>query len=515
MQSLETDDPRAIGGFRLRVRLGDGGMGRVYLALSPAGRVVAIKVLHPELARDAEFLRRFRREVASARAVSGMYTAPVVATGLEARPPWLATAFVPGPSLEQVVRERGPLPGSAVWPLFGGLVEALAAIHASGVIHRDLKPSNVLLAADGPRVIDFGISRAADGSALTATGMVFGSPAYMSPEQAEGRATGTAADVFSLGCLICFAGAGAPPFGEGNAASVLYRVVHETPVLDALPPQLRSLVALCLAKAPAARPGLTALAAAIAAAISARADGSEEGRLSFWPAQVARHIDGYRAGFEAQLGPIDGGRLSARGRGRDGPDRDAARGGDTGGGASGGGGRRKTLVLADPDEVAAARVAAARAAAVRARVPRTVLTGTRLMYAGAWYALLFAACARLIGITNVSHHLVLWPGHWVIHSVQDLTIVTGIDAGGQVVLWLWMAVACRNGRRWARWACTALLTVYTAGFGYALTQHVHDGVDQLGTALLAGTWLIGATAVTLLWQRRSTAFFHRRSQRIS
>jgi hypothetical protein len=501
MQSLETDDPQAIGGFRLRVRLGDGGMGRVYLALSPAGRVVAIKVLHPELARDTEFLRRFQREVAAARAVSGMYTAPVVATGLEARPPWLATAFVPGPSLEQVVRERGPLPGSAVWPLFGGLVEALAAIHASGVIHRDLKPSNVLLAADGPRVIDFGISRAADGSALTATGMVFGSPAYMSPEQAEGRATGTAADVFSLGCLICFAGGGAPPFGQGNAASVLYRVVHETPVLDALPPQLRSLVALCLAKVPAARPGLTALAAAIAAAISARADGSEEGTLSFWPTQVARHIDGYRAGVEAQLGPIDGGGLAARDRVR----------------AGGGSVRRKTLVLAEPDEAqaAAARVAAARAAEVRARVPPPVLAGTRVMYAGAGYALLFAACARLIGITNVSHHLVLWPGHWVIHSVQGLTVVTGIDAGGQVMLWLWMAVACRNGRRWARWACTALLVFYTAGFGYALTQHVHDGVDQLGTALLAGTWLIGVTAVTLLWQRRSSAFFHRRPQRIS
>jgi eukaryotic-like serine/threonine-protein kinase len=492
MQSLETDDPRAIGGFRLRVRLGDGGMGRVYLGLSSSGRVVAVKVLHPELARDTDFLRRFRREVAAARGVSGMYTAPVVATGLDARPPWLATAFVPGPSLEQVVRERGPLPPGAVWPLFGGLVEALAAIHSSGVIHRDLKPSNVLLAADGPRVIDFGIARAADGNALTATGMVFGSPAYMSPEQAEGRSTGAAADVFSLGSLICFAGAGAPPFGEGNAPSVLYRVVHEPPVLDALPPRLRSIVAQCLAKKPAERPGLTALGVSIEAEIAAGTDGSGTGVLSFWPAQVTRHIEGYRAGVEAQLGLGDG---------AIGPATSVA--------------PRKTLVLAEPDE-AAVRAAAARAAAVRARVPGTVLAGTRLMYAGAGYALLFAACARLIGMTNVSHHLVLWPGHWIIRSVQGLTIITGIDAGCQVLLWLWMAVACRNGRSWARWACTALLTVYTAGFGYALTQHVHDGVDQLGTALLAGTWLIGAAAVALLWQRRSSAFFRRqpRPQRV-
>jgi hypothetical protein len=490
MQSLETGDPVAIGGFRLRVRLGDGGMGRVYLGLSPAGRVVAIKVLHPELARDAEFLGRFRREVAAARAVSGMYTAPVVATGLDARPPWLATAFVPGPSLEQVVRERGPLPPAAVWPLFGGLVEALAAIHASGVVHRDLKPSNVLLAADGPRVIDFGIARAADGSALTATGMVFGSPAYMSPEQAEGSATAGTADVFSLGCLICFACTGAPPFGEGNAASVLYRVVHAVPALDPLPPRLRSLVAQCLAKKPAERPSLTALGALIAAEITAAADRL----LSFWPAQVARHIEGYRAGVEAQLGPVEG---SA------GPAREGAR-------------PRKTLVLADPDEAAArtaaVRAAAVRAAATRARVPATVLAGTRLMYAGAGYALLFAACARLIGTTHVSHHLVLWPGHWVIRSVQGLTVITGIDAVGQVLLWLWMAVACRNGRRWARWACTGLLAVYTAGLGYALVQHLHDGVDQLGTALLAGSCLIGGGAVALLWHPRSTAFFRRHAR---
>ena len=233
MKPLAADDPRVIGEYRLRAQLGAGGMGRVYLGLSPAGRAVAIKVVHPDLASDAEFLRRFGQEVAAARAVSGIYTAPVVASGLNERPPWLATAFVPGPSLEQVVTEHGPLPEQALWPLLAGLVEALQAIHACGVVHRDLKPANVLLATDGPRVIDFGISRAADGTALTAAGVVFGTPGYMSPEQAEGRGAGPASDVFALGCVVAYAAAAQGPFGTGTAAAILYRVVHAEPVLDA------------------------------------------------------------------------------------------------------------------------------------------------------------------------------------------------------------------------------------------------------------------------------------------
>src|SRR5256886_1180589 len=190
MKPLAADDPRVIGEYRLRAQLGAGGMGRVYLGLSPAGRAVAIKVVHPDLASDPDSLRRFGQEVAAARAVSGIYTAPVVASGLNERPPWLATAFVPGLPLDQVVGENGPLPEQALWPLLAGLVEALQAIHACGVVHRDLKPANVLLAADGPRVIDFGIARAADGTSLTAAGVVFGTPGFMSPEQAEGRGGG-------------------------------------------------------------------------------------------------------------------------------------------------------------------------------------------------------------------------------------------------------------------------------------------------------------------------------------
>ena len=262
MKALAADDPRVIGEYRLQSMLGQGGMGRVYLGLSPAGRAVAIKVVHPDLARDTEFLRRFQQEVAAARAVSGIYTAPVVASGLDEIPPWLATAFVPGPSLDQVVTEHGPLPEPALWPLLAGLVEALQAIHACGVVHRDLKPANVLLAADGPRVIDFGISRAADGTALTAAGVVFGTPGYMSPEQAEGTPAGPASDVFALGCVMAYAAGGAGPFGTGTAAAVLYRVVHAEAALNGMPPRLREIVSGCLAKDPAARPTPRALSAA-------------------------------------------------------------------------------------------------------------------------------------------------------------------------------------------------------------------------------------------------------------
>ena len=296
MKALAADDPRVIGEYRLRAQLGAGGMGRVYLGLSPAGRAVAVKVVHPDLASDAEFLRRFGQEVAAARAVSGIYTAPVVASGLNERPPWLATAFVPGPPLDQVVGENGPLPEQALWPLLGGLVEALQAIHACGVVHRDLKPANVLLATDGPRVIDFGISRAADGTALTAAGVVFGTPGFMSPEQAEGRGADPASDVFALGCVVAYAAAGAGPFGTGTAAAILYRVVHSEPVLDGIPSRLREVIAACLAKDPAARPTLRALSGAISGGM----DATGPSAVAFWPSSVAGLIGAYQARLEQE-----------------------------------------------------------------------------------------------------------------------------------------------------------------------------------------------------------------------
>ena len=265
MEPLSANDPRVVGEFALRARLGSGGMGRVYLGFSPGGRAVAIKVVHPELARDPEFLRRFRQEVASARLVSGMYTAAVVGSGVDDDPPWLATAYVPGPPLADVVNLRGPLAEAAVWRLAAGLADALRAVHGCGLVHRDLKPGNVLLAADGPHVIDFGISRAFEGTALTSAGMVVGTPGYMSPEQAEGQQAGPPSDVFSLGCVLAYAATGSAPFGGGSAASILYRVVTAEPDLGGIPAGLGQVITACLSKDPAKRIGLAQLTAMISA----------------------------------------------------------------------------------------------------------------------------------------------------------------------------------------------------------------------------------------------------------
>jgi hypothetical protein len=265
MEPLSANDPRVVGEFAIRARLGSGGMGRVYLGFSPGGRAVAIKVVHPELARDPEFLRRFRQEVASARLVSGMYTAAVVGSGVDDDPPWLATAYVPGPPLADVVNLRGPLAEAAVWRLAAGLADALRAVHGCGLVHRDLKPGNVLLAADGPHVIDFGISRAFEGTALTSAGMVVGTPGYMSPEQAEGQQAGPPSDVFSLGCVLAYAATGNAPFGGGSAASILYRVVTAEPDLGGIPASLQQVITACLSKDPAKRIGLAQLTAMISA----------------------------------------------------------------------------------------------------------------------------------------------------------------------------------------------------------------------------------------------------------
>jgi serine/threonine protein kinase len=261
---LQPGDPERIGPYRLRGRLGAGGMGRVYLGLSPGGRAVAIKVIRAELAQDPEFRARFRREVAVARTVSGLYTAPVLDADADGPEPWLATAYVPGPSLADAVSQHGPLPPASVLMLAAGLAEGLSAIHAAGVVHRDLKPANVLLAGDGPRVIDFGISRAGEASALTHTGLVVGSPGFMSPEQAEGREVGPASDVFSLGAVLAFAATGQGPFGSGSTPALVYRVVHNPPDLDLVPAGIRPLVERCLAKDPALRPTAAALLAGAA-----------------------------------------------------------------------------------------------------------------------------------------------------------------------------------------------------------------------------------------------------------
>ncbi|SDM82036.1 serine/threonine-protein kinase [Nonomuraea jiangxiensis] len=247
-------DPTRIGKYAIARRLGSGGMGEVFLGHSPGGLAVAVKVVHPQLAEDPEFRSRFRKEVAAARAVSGAYTAAVVDADTEAARPWLATVFLEGLTLRDSVAAHGPLPPDAVRSLGAGLAEALLGIHQAGVVHRDLKPSNIMLTPQGPRVIDFGIARAADAATASLTGLAMGSPGYLTPERVIGNRTEPAGDVFSLGAVLAYAATGRSPFGEGPSHAIVYRIVHEPPDLEAVPGGLRELVASCLDKEPDARP---------------------------------------------------------------------------------------------------------------------------------------------------------------------------------------------------------------------------------------------------------------------
>ncbi|WP_165970381.1 PQQ-binding-like beta-propeller repeat protein [Actinomadura sp. 6K520] len=257
--SVRAGDPERLGRYRIVGRLGGGGMGTVFLALSPGGRAVAVKVVRAELAEDAGFRRRFVREVEAARQVSGFFTAAVVDADPEGTPPWLATEYVPGVSLEAAVAAYGAWPEGTVLALGAALAEALESVHAAGVVHRDLKPSNVLLAADGPRVIDFGIARAAEATELTETGMVVGTPGFIAPEQLVADEVTAAGDVFALGAVLVFAATGTGPFGAGHAHALNYRVVHEEPELTGVPPALADVAARCLARDPARRPSVPGL----------------------------------------------------------------------------------------------------------------------------------------------------------------------------------------------------------------------------------------------------------------
>jgi hypothetical protein len=552
MKPLAADDPRVIGEYRLRAQLGAGGMGRVYLGMSPAGRAVAIKVVHPDLASDAEFLRRFQQEVAAARAVSGIYTAPVVASGLDERPPWLATAFVPGPSLDQVVGENGPLPEPALWPLLAGLVEALQAIHACGVVHRDLKPPNVLLAADGPRVIDFGISRATDGTALTAAGEVFGTPGYMSPEQAEGKPAGPASDVFALGCVIGYAATGAGPFGTGTAAAVLYRVVHTEAMLDAVPPPLREIISGCLAKDPAARPAPAALATALAA----RDRGTGPSAVAFWPRSVAGVIGAYQARLEQETKspgrpaqemswtavthspttPANPGNGGAHGSGVPGS---AVAAGPGSAVAAGPGGTRSYTGAQGPPHPrgyspaqgypqpqgyggAGAPQPPPRGYVPAAGqpgypmpyqvgrvplgpVPESVRNAVRLMHAGAAYAAVYAIGVIVVASAIIKKNTTATTtgsGHTTVAGVAALTVVLSLI---EIAVWIGLAQACRSGKNWARVTGTVLFGLDTIGF-LGVLANAHPGIGL--TKVLTGIgWLIGLGAVVFLWQRPSGAFF--------
>ncbi|HEX4791817.1 MAG TPA: protein kinase [Actinospica sp.] len=261
---LEPRDPRSVGGYPLRARIGAGGMGRVYLSFTPGGRAVAVKLIRPEFAEDPEFRERFAREVAIAQRVNGIYIAQLIDAGTEgggkggaeAGTPWLASAYVPGPALGEVVAATGPVPPGTVLALAGRIAESLAAVHATGMVHRDLKPGNILLDETGPKVIDFGIVRAV---APTATGRsshrtFIGSPPFMAPEQIRGQKISPATDVFALGATAYYLATGRSAFQADFADGVLYRVLHDEPDYEACPPQIRELIRACLRKDPGERP---------------------------------------------------------------------------------------------------------------------------------------------------------------------------------------------------------------------------------------------------------------------
>ncbi|MEU6336284.1 PQQ-binding-like beta-propeller repeat protein [Streptomyces cellulosae] len=301
VDQLTQHDPRRIGPFEVLGRLGAGGMGLVYLARSASGRRVAIKTVRTELAEDQLFRVRFTREVEAARAVSGFYTAAVVDADPRAAVPWLATAYVPAPSLEEIVNECGPLPAQAVRWLAAGVAEALQSIHGAGLVHRDLKPSNVLVVEDGPRVIDFGIASGVSNTRLTMTNVAVGTPAYMSPEQAkDSRSVTGASDVFSLGSMLVFAATGHPPFHGANPVETVFMLLREGPDLEGLPDELRPLIESCMQMDPTARPNPADLQAQLAPHLFG--SGSDDsGTASAWlPERAVSLIEARRGGRPAR-----------------------------------------------------------------------------------------------------------------------------------------------------------------------------------------------------------------------
>lgn len=297
VDQLTQHDPRRIGPFEVLGRLGAGGMGLVYLARSASGRRVAIKTVRTELAEDQLFRVRFAREVEAARAVSGFYTAAVVDADPRAAVPWLATAFVPAPSLEEIVTECGPMPAQAVRWLAAGVAEALQSIHGAGLVHRDLKPSNVLVVEDGPRVIDFGIASGVSNTRLTMTNVAVGTPAYMSPEQAkDSRSVTGASDVFSLGSMLVFAATGHAPFHGANPVETVFMLLREGPDLEGLPEELRPLIESCMQMEATARPNPADLQAQLAPHLFG--SGSDDsGTASAWlPERAVSLIETRRGG---------------------------------------------------------------------------------------------------------------------------------------------------------------------------------------------------------------------------
>jgi hypothetical protein len=259
LSQLQPGDPRRAGAYAIRARLGSGGMGQVFLADGPRGDRVAVKLLHPHVAADAQARARLGRELRTLSRVRGPHLAEVVDADVDASHPFLVTRYVPGRTLDERVSAEGPLDAGALLATARGLVTALAAVHAAGVVHRDLKPSNVICGPDGPTLLDFGVARAVDESALTRTGEVWGTPAYLAPEQAVTGRAEPASDIHALGATLVYAATARPLFGTGRADAVLYRVVHDTPTLPVLTGPLGALLPRMLARDPGARPSAAEL----------------------------------------------------------------------------------------------------------------------------------------------------------------------------------------------------------------------------------------------------------------
>ncbi len=453
MQPLTSDDPAEIAGYRIRARLGAGGMGRVYLASTPAGRPVALKVVRPELSEDPEFRARFRHEIQAARRVHGLYTAQLLGADPDASPPWLVTAYVPGPSVQQAVASHGPMPEAMAFRLIAGVAEALQAIHAAGLVHRDLKPSNVLLAPDGPRVIDFGIARALEATSLTRTGMMVGSPQFMAPEQILGQPVTPAIDVFALGSLAAYAVLGRSPFGEGHTAAVSYRVLHQPADLEGCPPQLRTLIERCLRKDAADRPAPgQILEFCLAQAGQATAP---------WPGQPSPAMAGPARPPAAQNGP-------------------------------------PAATLAGPGQPSPRTPPAA----ARPVPPRPMINAVRLMYVGS----ALAAASILAALATAPALRRQFPAAHAAPGAAATGALLVTIAGGLISIGVWLAMArrTRRGRPGVRALATALFVLDSLA-----VLHAHSrGLATESTWIVSvAEWAVGLTIIVFLWDRRSSAYF--------
>lgn len=288
---LGKDDPTRIGEYRLVGRLGSGGMGVVYAGVTPVGRRVAVKVVHPAFAGDDEFRARFARETAVLSRVTGTCVAQVIAADVSSERPWLATEYIPGPTLDAYIRTHGPLQGDALYGVAAGLAEAIVAIHAASVVHRDLKPANVILSPNGPRVVDFGIARALDETAMTRTGMIIGSPGWISPEEYRGDEVGPAADIHNWGLLVTYAASGTPPFGTGRPDVLATRVMTSEVDTSKVPDGLRDLVNDAVAKNPDDRPKAPELLERVAAQWRAASAGEAATRVEDPALDITARLD--------------------------------------------------------------------------------------------------------------------------------------------------------------------------------------------------------------------------------